>query len=407
MKVRIVKKACNYLYKAIVQNGDLGRAAEYVAELSPNTQRKALNAFDKRCFENLGAQKGAEVIANFAGYRGYQRGMRQVGGAEGIANRVSEQMIQMLNESIEQGTQKAIEALPKTKTEWLKLYFRESYAGAKDKAKSLLKKLHISTPEFKPVETKAPKTEVVKPRTAQKVANALEKVPEEYRVIFANLEGKSGREFVSEAYENMVKQMGLNGIAPKNIIIEGADGVLSVKGGYSPIKNSIDYTKGFLNGLTKEQQLNLIAHELKHCEQYSTILRTEGISVEQYARAIAESQVRNAIKKGSFDIRFKNSYKKALEAGKGEEFIQRATENTAKKIIPQIEESFAEVLKMPKFKADSIHGKKAHEYLEAMKNYEYMNSLGFCSEKYRNSLIEEEAYAFGDRIGNFFKSFLA
>ncbi len=42
--------------------------------------------------------------------------------------------------------------------------------------------------------------------------------------------------------------------------------------------------------------MNLISHELKHCEQFSNILRTENIGVKEYARTISENSLKTSIR---------------------------------------------------------------------------------------------------------------
>ncbi len=69
--------------------------------------------------------------------------------------------------------------------------------------------------------------------------------------------------------------------------------------------------------------MNLISHELKHCEQFGNILRTGNIGVSEYARAITENSLKRALDKSSFDIMLKSRYEQALKQGKGEEFIKK------------------------------------------------------------------------------------
>ena len=231
-------------------------------------------------------------------------------------------------------------------------------------------------------------------------------IPNEIKPLLVNLEGKSGQEFVDIAYGNIVEYMKLNGIAPKSINIQGGDGLMSVTGGYNSVKNTIEYSQGFLKKLSPKQQINLIAHELKHCEQFTNMLRTEGIGVNGYAQAIAENSVKQALKDPLGQISFQFSYQQALLNGKGEEFIQKAIDNMTKEIIPEIETNFSEVLKLPKIKANSPDGLRAMKHLEAQRNYEGLNIFGFGAENYKNNPLEVEAYAFGDNIEKLIKDFV-
>lgn len=246
---------------------------------------------------------------------------------------------------------------------------------------------------------------ITKGRAAKK-AKAMQAIPDDLKVIFNDLKGKNGKEFIDAAYEKMVNYMGLKGIAPQKIGHSGGDG-LAITGGYNPIDNIIEYSDGFFNKLPKMQQLNCLSHELKHCQQFSTILKTEGITVEQYARVVAENAVNSAIKKSSLDnLMFKIHYEKAVAAGKGEEFIEKAIQNQVKGLIPKIEKNFADVLKMPKIPANSPEAQKALEYLEAERNYEGLGIFGLGSDAYRNNPLELEAYAFGGGIEKMFKDYL-
>ena len=205
------------------------------------------------------------------------------------------------------------------------------------------------------------------PAKASSKIKPLKEIPENYQMLFASLQGKSGQEYIDLAYENIVKYMGLNNIAPKKFVIDCGD-ALTITGGYNPITNTINYSEGFLAKLSRQDQAMMIAHELKHCEQFTNMLRTEGISVEKYARAYAESCVYQDINPSSLsNFLFRMNYEKALKNGTGEEFIQKAIERRTKHLIPEIEANFAEVLRLPKIKADSQEGKKALEQLETFK----------------------------------------
>lgn len=252
-----------------------------------------------------------------------------------------------------------------------------------------------------------PANTTAKSTHAPKYLKTSKNIPNEIKPILVNLEGKTGQEFVDTAYENLVGYMKLKEIAPKNIIIQGGDGVMSVTGGFDPVKNSIEFSQGFLVKLTPKQQMNLIAHELKHCEQYTNMLRTEGIGVNEYARAIAENSVKQSLDKSSFDFIFKSRYQKALQEGKEEEFIKKSIDNMTKRIIPEVETNFSEVLKLSKIKTHSPAGIRAVKHLKAQRNYEGLNMLGFGSENYRNNPLEVEAYSFGDKIEKLIKDFVS
>ncbi len=238
-------------------------------------------------------------------------------------------------------------------------------------------------------------------KSAQK---ALSEIPDELKGIFVKLQKEDGENFIHKAYDELVDYMGLPTIAPKNILNAGEDG-LSITGGYDPINNTIGYSQGFFTKLDKKQQLNLLSHELKHCEQFSKILRSEDLGVEKYADAIANRAVDAALSDNSFDFMLKSQYQKAVAAGVGEEFIESLRKNTYEQQLSILKKNFSDVLDLPKFKSGSIESEDAKKYLEAYKNYEGLGFIGLGSEKYKNNPLELEAYAYGEKIADYLKKF--
>lgn len=291
--------------------------------------------------------------------------------------------------------------LPQTTGEWAKLLLKDSgFHNIWVRTKRLARKV---TEKIKHTEVPDKKLSVAqKPKNAVKVSKG---ISDDLKPLFANLECKTGQEFVDVGYNNVVEYMKLKGIAPANIAIKNEDGLFVVTGGFDPVKNTIEYSKGFLSELSPKVQMNLMAHELKHCEQFSTILRTEGLGVESYARTIAQNSVYGAIKDSSMDVMFKMRYKKALSEGKGDGFIQKAIEMQTEKLVPQIENNFSDVLKLPKFSAESPEGIRAKKYLDSFRDYEGLNFLGLGSDAYRANALEVEAYSFGDEIEKLFEKF--
>lgn len=405
MKARILKKVVGTIYDAAAR-GDFKSAYSRLQGLSPDKQRKVLNIFNEQAFKKLGPKNGTTLVGNFAGYRGLQKGLKSVGGTKGLCEEICQSMERSTNEIIQEAMQKTLKELPQTSTGWAKLILKENWIEAKNAAKTLTSKFknHVKN-KFKL--SKSAADTGVKSKQTSKAVKISKKMPDEIKPLLANLEGKSGQEFTDIAYGNIVKHMKLNGIAPKSINIQGEDGLLSsVTGGFDPVKNTITFSQGFLKKLSPTQQINLISHELKHCEQFTNMLRTEGIGVNGYARATAENLVKQALGKSSLELCFKRDYQEALQNGKGEEFIQKATDNMTKQIIPEIERNFSEVLKLPKIKANSSDGLRAVKHLEAQRNYEGLNMLGLGSENYKNNPLEVEAYAFGDNIEKLIKDFV-
>lgn len=402
MKARLLKKVVSTIYDATTK-GDFKSAYSRLHKIRPTQQRRVLNLFNEQAFKRLGVENGTNLVTNFAGYRGLQQGLEKMGGSKGIAQEICESMNLHLTSTIEKASQQVIDELPKSQLGWTKLMLKDAWIKTKSLVKRPADKLKkIIKNKFNSSKTTNKTSSTIETPKSIKISK---NIPNEYKPVFANLEGKTGQEFVDSAYENMVNHMKLNGIAPKSINIGSKDGIMSVNGGYDYINNTIEYSQGFLEKLTPQQQMNLISHELKHCEQFSNILRTENIGVSKYARTIAENSLKQALDKSSSDFILKSRYEQALKQGKGEEFIQKTIDNWTKELIPKIETNFSEVLKLPKIKATSPEGIKAVQDLESMKNYEGLNALGFGSENYRNNPLEVEAYAFGDKIEKIFKNF--
>ena len=77
--------------------------------------------------------------------------------------------------------------------------------------------------------------------------------PKDLKDLFNKLKHKKGEDFVNSAYEGIRDHMNLTGIAPESVrLTDKADGIFNtITGGYNPIDNTIEYSKGFLTKLTK------------------------------------------------------------------------------------------------------------------------------------------------------------
>lgn len=235
----------------------------------------------------------------------------------------------------------------------------------------------------------------------------LSEIPADLQARFANIKDLQGKDFVDKAYKEMVDYMGLSKVAPKGITVNAEDKAFSITGGYNPMKNTIDFSKGFMSKLSREKQLNMLAHELKHCEQFTNMLRTEGITVEQYIGAGVDNIVKDVISGKSFNnISLQIAYEAAKKEGKAEEFLAKIKDGALKSRVKIVKENFADVLAMPKIKADSAEGKAAYEHLKAYSNYEGIGFLGCGGDAYKNNPLEVEAYSFGNKIEELFHKYL-
>lgn len=357
MKVRLLKKTVSTAYNFTTKGNT---AYSRLQKMSPKHQSKVLNVLDQQTFERQGVENVALPKSHFG-------------------------LIKLV-----------------LKDEWIKY---KSYSNSiKEKIEN---KFNISKP----------KNTTVQAQTHKKAVKISKNIPEEYKPLFANLEGKVGLEFVNTAYRNMVNYLNLDGIAPKSININGDFlHIKRINGAYNLINNTIEFTRGFIEKLTPQQQMNLIAHELKHCEQLINILRTENIGVGIYSKVIAKNILKrvldNKVKQednSSFEFMIKSQYEQALKEGKrkGKKFLRKTVDNWTKEFITKIETNFSYMLKLSKIKSDSPEGIKALQHLKAMKDYESLDAFGLCTEKYKINPLEIEAYEFAENIEKIFQNFIS
>ena len=194
--------------------------------------------------------------------------------------------------------------------------------------------------------------------------------------------------------------MKLEGIAPEKIGRSGADqGFCAVQGGFDPAANTIKYTDGFFTKLDRATQFEMLAHELKHSEQTSKIIRSG--KLDEYAQAWAEFNVNNT-KNNPLNIAFHMAYTQAKENGTEKEFLEQVTKNTKKQIFENMKKSHQVSLAMPQFKPGSQEYQDAEKYIEASRNYEGLGFMAIPNENYRNNPLEIEAYGFGAKMKKFF-----
>lgn len=229
-----------------------------------------------------------------------------------------------------------------------------------------------------------------------KKKKAINEIPKDLQDLFKSLKNKNGKEFIDDAYSGLVKHMGLDDIAPANVeITDKADGLFNaVTGGFYPQENAIKYSKGFPTKLTKQQQFNMLSHELKHCKQFNQIVQTEGLGVE----ALADSIAGNSLQKNIFGMDIKETLTKEVGEEEAIKMINQEKEKRCAKLVTELKEKYSKTLSLDKFAADSPEGLQAKKYVEAINDYEGIGLFGVGSEKYRANLLEQEAYSFGDKM---------
>lgn len=234
-------------------------------------------------------------------------------------------------------------------------------------------------------------------------AKRIKQIPEELRAIFKDLKGEEGKNFVNKAYDKLKQYMKLDGIAPDKIIHTGADKCeTALQGGYQPTLNKIGYSDGFFDKIDKATQFSMLAHELKHAEQTTKIIRS-GL-LKEYARAWSEQTARATIH-NPLNVDFNRAYNDAIKKGKGEEFLEKCIQDATDTVSSLMKETHKNTLKLPKYPKDSPEYAEAQKYIEATKNYTPLDEKGLGSEEYFNNPLEQEAYAFGDKMEKYYRDF--
>lgn len=232
---------------------------------------------------------------------------------------------------------------------------------------------------------------------------AVKEIPAELKTIFEELRGEQGESFINKAYAKLKTYMKLDGIAPDTICQSNVDVVnIGMTGGFQPCTNKIGFSSNFFSIATREQQFELMAHELKHSEQMSKILRS-GL-IEEYADASAHSAV-NSLINDPLNINFKTALDNAKANGKEKEFLEQCHNANKEVRLKDIYENHKNTLNMPKFERGSQEYKDAKRYVEAQKNYTGSGILGLATEEYLNNPLEVEAYAWGDKMAKYFRTF--
>ena len=151
---------------------------------------------------------------------------------------------------------------------------------------------------------------------------ALSEIPEELKGVFSKVQNEEGENFINKSYSELVNHMGLSEVAPKTILKDGPDSGFNINGGYNPLENTIGFTNGFFTKMNKTEQIKMMSHELKHCEQFSKMIRSEDLGVEAYAEALTKNDISRALGEGmGSNAMVKKEYNEAVAKGKGEQYL--------------------------------------------------------------------------------------
>lgn len=211
-------------------------------------------------------------------------------------------------------------------------------------------------------------------------------------VVFKKLEGLEGDEFAKTAYKELVKHMGLEDVAPKELSFEPKEG-RPIASDYKWYENKVVVYRDYFDKASKAEKLGFIAHELMHCKQTTNILKTDSPNiVQQYAFAIATSDFRAAMVN---DIQTKLGFIKANQMGKANEYAQAMIYRQAAATYKELTTIFADVLKQPKHPLNSANGQKALQDIKAQSVYNGADANGWA-----NCPLEAEAMEFEKSVVN-------
>ena len=209
-------------------------------------------------------------------------------------------------------------------------------------------------------------------------------------VVFKKLEGLEGDDFAKTAYKELVKYMGLEGLAPKELTFEPKEG-RPIASDYKWYENKVVVYRDYFDKASKAEKLGYIAHELTHCKQTTNILKTDSPNiVQQYAFAIATSDFRAAMVD---NMQMRLGFVKAKQMGKANEYAQAMIYRQAAATYKELTTIFADVLKQPKHSLNSENGQKAIHDIQAQSVYNGADAKGWA-----NCPLEAEAMAFENSV---------
>lgn len=233
----------------------------------------------------------------------------------------------------------------------------------------------------------------------------LAKIPEELKVIFEELKGKDGNDFINLAYKKLKVYMKLDGIAPEIVGYSGKEKGKTIIGGHNVLENTIKYTDGFFdNKYSKKKQIGLLAHELVHAKQAEKVIRAG--MLEEYADAIAYNTLEQHKAEPLLDMMFTIAYKDAKKVGKEKEFLEQQQKLIKQNYLDKIKQTHESTLKLPKYKVNAPEIEEAKKIVEARKVYKPFDDNPLADNKeYYENYMEKEAYAYQRQLQKWYKSY--
>ena len=183
--------------------------------------------------------------------------------------------------------------------------------------------------------------------------------------------------YIKNVYNLFVKEMGLEGIAPK---LEIKDGINDYDGGFTPseYKIEIDATKG------EDYLVQTIAHELNHFLQFKEMMITGSDGIERLAYNDAVNVVSKANQENVFEGLSQNEFDIL--------FKQIVEEKIA--LYKSLYTELVNDSRYPHNNINSYYGQKADRYTEAQiaytgKGQEYINNPLETESRERGNLVED------------------
>lgn len=219
------------------------------------------------------------------------------------------------------------------------------------------------------------------------VKSSSNKIPEDLKILFQDLDKKEGKDFADAAYKGLIKHYGLEGLAPDKLEWEATSKYKGqdIVSDYQWYSNKVVlYEDLFLgSGKSKEEQLGFIAHEVTHMKQLTNIMQTDGLPLTTVATAFAIFDFNTNMANNPVAQR---QYAQAKQNGKEKEFTKFLIGQIARKNYGELSVAFKDALIAPKHPLNSPLGQKALKDLDAWSKYSSANW-----DVYSNNPIEKEA----------------
>lgn len=225
--------------------------------------------------------------------------------------------------------------------------------------------------------------------TAAVIYSKLKKylIPSELRTLFNELKNEEGKSFLDKAYKGLVKYMGLENIAPESINIATLE---HGEAAYNFIDHTVTCDPKVFD-MPKDIQFSTLGHELKHCKQFTTMLRSKEVGVEHYAHILTLRELNSP----------KYIFKMAISSRWGGKTKDELYQELYSKYVDTVKTNFASVLEQPQINTDSRNMQSLiKKYIIGFATYDLQ------SKNYDNNILEKEAYKWQVKLINMFNTYV-